>query len=637
MYAAVEQPLEVGPLRLVRRVYLPAHQPGLASGGRPTEEYIAYHRARARAGAAMQVTGATPVRPSDEWADICLWNVDDSIVPGYRALSAAVHEEGGHILAQLAHPGPTETEGREVIGASLDFSEVSQQVAVPATPEQLATIVEDYAAAARRCTDGGLDGVEISMAHGLLLAAFLSPLHNRRGDEYGGSFENTLRLPREVLRAVRAAISPTMALGIRLGADDLVPGGMTPELAARVAEALEPEVDYLSVMVGNNNRREARVRHWAPTPMPPGAFRSVGRAITERVDKPVAIVGRILSMELADEIVAAGDADLVGVVRGQIADARFIPLSLAGRAPEVRPCIGSNVCVDTLLSGKPLRCMVNPDVGDSRELDSLPGLTGRNALVVGGGPAGLESARRLARRGAAVTLAERTDALGGALRSWTRSTSRREFRRIVDWQAEELNRLGVDVLLGTAYSPQLVDSLAPDWVISAIGSEIRGSAVPGDGSVEALRLDEVTSGTDLVGRRVLVHDVMGRLNAAWIAEELAERGATPILTTSRLHVGEAEGVSTLYPVLRRIGELGIETHAAVEPTQSSAGRVRLAGSFGAPGFDIACDAMLHLDLAVPRTLGPLPDVPLVVVGDAARPRDVTAAFADARELTDVLA
>ncbi len=635
MYDSIEKPLDVGPLHLARRVYLPAHQPGLASSGRPTAEYIAYHRARARAGATMQVTGATPVRPSDEWADICLWNVDDSIVPGYRALADAVHAEGGHILAQLAHPGPTETEGREVIGASLDFSEVSQQVAVPATTEQLATIVDDYAAAAARCAEGGLDGVEISMAHGLLLAAFLSPLLNVREDEYGGSFENTLRLPREVLRAVRAAIRPTMALGIRLGADDLVPGGMTPELAARVAEALEAEVDYISVMVGNNNRREARVRHWAPTPMPPGAFREIGRAVTERVNVPVAIVGRILDLELANDIVESGDADIVGIVRAQIADARLIPLSLADRASEVRPCIGSNICVDTLLSGKPLRCMVNPDVGGSRDLTSLPSLNGRTALVAGGGPAGLEAARRLASRGAAVSLVERSGELGGALRHWTRSTSRREFRRIIEWQEDELARLGVSVALGTAFSPELIDSIRPDWVISAVGSETRGAAIPGDDSIPALRVDRIT-GSDIAGKRILVHDLMGRLNAVWVAEHLAEEGATPILTTSRLHIGEGEGVSTLYPALRRIGELGLETHSALEPVRVASGRVTLAGAFGGPEREIACDAIIHLDVSVPRALVLEASVPVVAVGDAVRPRDVTSAFADARELTDDL-
>lgn len=278
----LDEPLQVGPRILRGRVFLPAHQPGLAEGGRVSERYIAYHRQLARAGVAMQITGATPDAPSVEWSDICLWNIDDTVIPGYRSLDEAVHDEGGTMLAQLAHPGPTEFEGPEVIGASWLFSEVTRQVAVPATAVQLARIIDEYAAAADRCRRGDLDGVEISMAHGLLLASFLSPLTNQRTDEFGGDFERRLELPTRVLEAIRAAIGSGLILGIRLGSDDLVDGGLTPPDAARIAAALEPYVDYISVMVGNNNRFEARVRHWPPTPAKPGLFRDVARTVRER-------------------------------------------------------------------------------------------------------------------------------------------------------------------------------------------------------------------------------------------------------------------------------------------------------------------------------------------------------------------
>ena len=329
----LDEEVRVGPISLRGRVYLPAHQPGLAEGGRVSERYIAYHRQRAKAGVAMQVTGATPVAPSVEWADICLWNIDESVVPGYRRLAEAVHAEGGRMLAQLAHPGPTEHEGVEVIGASLDLSEVTRQLAVPATAAQLARIIDDYAAAADRCRRGDLDGVEISMAHGLLLASFLSPLTNRRDDEFGGDAERRLELPRRVLSAVRETLGHDRVLGIRLGCDDLVAGGLAPGDAAHIAAALEPQVDYISVMVGNNNRLEARVRHWPPTPAPEGLFRGVARTIREAVDVPVAAVGRVKTLDLANDIVAAGDADLVGIVRAHIAT----PSSSPRPAPAAPP------------------------------------------------------------------------------------------------------------------------------------------------------------------------------------------------------------------------------------------------------------------------------------------------------------
>ncbi|MDJ1371161.1 oxidoreductase [Gulosibacter molinativorax] len=638
MYESVEQPLQVGPLTLKRRVYLPAHQPGLAVDGKPGEAYIAYHQERARSGVAMQITGATPVAPSAEWADICLWNVDESIVPGYQALAAAVHSEGGHILAQLAHPGPTEEEGREVIGPSTDFSEVSQQVVVPASGAQIDRIVEQYVSATERCVRGNLDGVEISMAHGLLLAAFLSPLHNHREDEYGGDLKGLTRFPRRLLEEVRRVLPGDRALGLRLGVDDLVEGGMTPEFAADVAHELEDLVDYVSIMVGNNNRREARVRHWGPTPLAEGAFRGLGPLIKAKVSKPVALVGRVRTLALANEILDSGEADLVGMVRAHIADPLLIPLSLQSREEEVRPCVGANVCVDTLLSAKPLTCMVNADTGSVRQLHDIPNLDGRTALVVGGGVAGLESARRLALRGATVSLVESSNALGGRLMSWTGSTSRREFREIVSWQERSLRRLRANVRLGTPANLELIESLRPEILVVATGAKYPRSEVPGDGTVSQVGLEEFDPAT-YVGQRVLIHDRMGRLSAVWLAETLAERGALPILATSRLYVGEGEGVSTLYPALRRLSELSVEVHPQVEVQSISKGNVNLRNAFGKDEISIACDALLNI--GYPEPYAPVESDSYssgqtLYVGDVARPRDVTASFSDARDLLDAL-
>jgi len=334
----LDKPLQVGPFELRNRVYLPAHQPGLAEGGRVSDRYVAYHRQRARAGVCMQVTGATPVAPSVEWADICLWNIDDSVIPGYQRLARAVRAEGGRMLAQLAHPGPTEYAGAQVIGASRDFSEVSRQVALPATREQIEAVIEDYAQAARRCREGELDGVEINAAHGLFVASFLSPLTNHRDDEFGGDFDRRLQVTIRILDAVRAQIGTDRILGIRLGIDDLNAGGLRPADGAQIAQALESRVDYISVMVGNNNRYESRVRHWPPTPARPGLFRDAAHVITDAVTKPVAAVGRITTLALANDMIDAGDADLIGMVRAQIADPKLIPLSLVERRPEdVRP------------------------------------------------------------------------------------------------------------------------------------------------------------------------------------------------------------------------------------------------------------------------------------------------------------
>jgi 2,4-dienoyl-CoA reductase-like NADH-dependent reductase (Old Yellow Enzyme family) len=563
------------------------------------------------------------------WNEICLWNVDESIVPGYRRLADAVHEEGGRILAQLAHPGPTEVEGPDVLGPSRDFSEVGRQVVRPASPAELGAIVTRYAEAADRCRRGGLDGVEISMAHGLLLAAFLSPLTNQRDDEYGGSLEGRLHLPLQVLAAVREAVGPELAVGIRLGADDLVEGGLRPPEAGQIAAALQSRVDYISVMVGNNNRLEPRVRHWPPTPAPFGLFRKVARTVKDVVSVPVCAVGRVTTAALANQIVVDGDADLVGMVRAHIADPDLLPKSRAGRVPDVRPCVGANVCVNGLLDEQPLTCMVNPDVGQPAPVPHREP-AGASALVVGAGPAGMEAARRLAERGYTVAVLERAAQVGGQMLAWTGSRSRREFRRFLDWQRRRLDQLGVEVRLGVDADAETVAALAPDLTVLATGAR--------PAPLHVTRTDGTVAITDPLDpaqppERVVIYDGVGELDGLLLAERAAEGGAEHVtLVTGRLHVGEGEGITTLYPMIRRLAELGVEVVERAVPVAVADGAVLLDGVFGESCEPVRADTLIAwcgggTDLAFADTLAARGMRPLVI-GDALRPRRVTDAVRD---------
>ena len=641
-YAKVDESIRLRGKRLRSRVYLPAHQPELADDGLPGDRYVEYHRRHARAGLGMQITGATPVLWSEVWAGgLTLVNIDDRIIPGYRRLAAAVHAEGGLMLAQLAHVGAMETTGDAIISASWTDSEITQQTSREATRDELAEIAELYRAAALRCRAGDLDGVEVTMAHGMLLASFLSPLMNRRTDRYGGALDGRTLYPREVVSAVRSAMGPDAIVGIRIPGDELVQGGIGPEEAAVLAERLvrSGEVDYVSVTAGNNTRKLARVDHWPPTPAPLAAFRHLSRAVKEAVQVPVATVGRVTTLALAEEILRSGDADLVGMVRANIADPELLPKSRAGRAASVRPCVGANICINSLLDHKPLTCLANPDVGRPGARIAEGWGAGRWAVVVGGGPAGLEAARRLAIGGWRTMLMEREVRLGGRIALWSQTPSRIEFLQLVNWWAGECERLGVEVCTSAEADAALLTRLSPDLVVIATGSRLVEAPVP----QQADSLSQIGPYDPIpAGGHVLVRDEMGRLAALLTAERASLSASRVTLVTSLLHPGEGDGLTTVYPLIRDVAARGVTMVDRAKVTRIDGRRVLLEGVFGEarpPVEDV--DAVVTVVGAVSvaglaKEMGGA-GLTVVTIGDAHLPRDVTSAVSHAARILDDLA
>jgi dimethylglycine catabolism A len=640
-YATVDESIDIRSKRLRSRVYLPAHQPGLADDGLPGERYVEYHRRRARAGLGMQITGATPVVWSEVWAGgLTLVNIDDRIIPGYRRLAAAVHAEGGLMLAQLAHVGAMETTGDAIISASWTRSEITQQTSREATPDELAEIAELYRTAALRCRAGDLDGVEVTMAHGMLLASFLSPLMNKRTDRYGGDVDGRTLFPRQVVSAVRSAMGPDAIIGIRIPGDELVKDGIGPEWAAVLAERLvrSGEVDYVSVTAGNNTRKLARVDHWPPTPAPFATFRHLSRVVKKAVRVPVATVGRVTSLALAEDILCSGDADLVGMVRANIADPELLPKSRAGRTASVRPCVGANICINSLLDHKPLTCMANPDVARPAAPIAEGWGAGRRAVVVGGGPAGLEAARRLAIGGWRTILMEREARLGGQMALWSRTPSRVEFLRLVNWWSGECERLGVDVRTSAEADVALVTRLTPDLVVVATGSRPVDAPVPqhGDSLRQIGPYDPI-----LAGGHILVRDEMGHLAALLTAERASLSARRVTLVTSLLHPGEGDGLTTVYPLIRDVAARGVAMVDRAKVIGIDGRRVMLEGVFGEarpPVEDVDAvvaliDAVSVAGLALETRQAGLTTV---TIGDAHLPRDVTSAVSHAGRLVDGL-
>jgi len=636
-YAPLFEPLQVGPVTLRSRVFASAHQPGLADDGIPGDRYIAYHRERARSGFAMQITGATPIVPSNLWDPRwMLVNRDETIVPGYQRLAEAVHAEGGRMLAQLMHPGAGEIGMADVVSASVHVSELTRQPARAITEPEMNEVVERYRAAADRCRRGDLDGVEIPIAWGYLLGSFISPRMNQRDDAYGGSLENRLRFPLRVLAAVREALGADRILGVRLVGDELVADGLAPPASAEVGAALARSglVDYLNVITGSNVQRMGRVDHWPAAPTGTGVWRHLARAVRDVVDIPVASVGRINHPDIALDILATGDADLVGVARAHIVDAAFLTKTRAGRAADIRPCTAVNVCINALLHDEPIRCMANPEIGREGTLDESDIGQGRTAVVIGAGPGGIEAARRLAARGFAVRLLERADALGGEMRIWMQAPARAETLRLVGWWERDLERRGVDVRTGRTAGADDVLAADPALVVLATGAEplphrALAPATPG--------LFDLRGLGDVAGGHVLVADEMGHADAMLVADALHAAGHRVSFATSCLHAGEDEGLTTLYPLLRRLGRLGIELHERVRVTRFVEGTAVLVNQWDGRTTELAgVDAIVHWSGATPCSALAEPlraaGVDVHVIGDARLPRRVDVAVLEAAEL-----
>ena len=643
--------IQIGPKRLRCRVLVTAHEIRLGDGPIPGPRYAAYHRARARGGAGLQITGCTAVhRTGGLGSGGALANVDDSIIDGYRMLSGAVHEEGGVILAQLGHSAATThaTEpGAPVWAPSAVAGELMRhgQRAHAMSVEEIAEVVGAFGTAAERCRKGGMDGVEILAAFGFLAAAFLSPLANRRTDAYGGSLENRARFCREVVSAVRDAVGPDGIVGLRIPGDELVEGGLDPEEMKAVARIIESDgkADYLNVIAGTNMDRLLRAEHWPPTPAQHGLFVHLAAGIRSVVELPVFTVGRITDPAQAERILAAGEADMVGMTRAHVADPDLIAKLRGDRLDDIRPCVGANVCIRNGLEGRSIGCIHNPQAG--RELtwgDPVPAERSLDVAVVGGGPAGLEAARVAALRGHRVTLFEQSGHLGGQLRVWTQLASKRELRRIVEWQQRQLERLQVRIRMRhRVESAQDLESA--EVVVLAAGARPGSATVEGaaEHGVSVCSAFDVMISEPVSVAPSLVWDRAGGGAAVSATEHLAEAGCRVTLVTPSMAVADDVDITNRVPLYRKLYERSVRMLPSSDVVRVGARGVVVRNVYTGLGSTISgIERVVVSNAAEARDLlaGVLrrDGLRVIMAGDSVSPRGVDVAMAEgalaAREL-----
>lgn len=490
-YEHVFKPLKIGKLTVKNRIESSPAVPFLASSDYlVTRELVEWARAIARGGAAVVTMGDSSVTSEDARTFNHPFGIDlgtDKIMNGLATLAETVHRYGAK--------------------ASIEFNLRDHRLPAEVSQKQLDELAAAYADAAARCYHAGMDMILIHGGHSHFLGRFFSEAANKRTDRYGGSLENRSRFAVEVLEAIRNKVGNRLAIEYRLSAEELIPGSPSVEETVAFARIIEHLIDLLHVSAGSLYDPTAASRMIQPLYLPRGVNVYYAPEFKKALTIPVTTVGSI-DMEMAEEIVASGKADMVAMIRSIIADNDCVEKARKGAGGKIRPCIRCNFCCGTLvLYTLPLRCAVNPRAGREAEVvysQTAPGPR-KKVVIVGGGPAGMEAARTAVGRGHEVVLFEKADHLGGVLVTAAALPFKSDVKRYLDWTVRTtLETAGIDIRLSTEATVERLRAEKPDMLIVAVGAEPIVPPIPGIDAKNVVWAGDVDEGTAPVGENVVL-------------------------------------------------------------------------------------------------------------------------------------
>lgn len=505
-YTHLFNPIKIGNTVVKNRIFMPPVSTNLANHGYVTDELIQHYAARARGGVGLIVSEVVTVEPTYIYLPGDMSIYDDSFIEGWTKLFAEVHKYGTKLLPQLFHPAymAFPVPGTPQLIAPSNVGPYYAKSAPRAvTKEELKVIIRQFGEAAYRVKQAGGDGVEIHAAHAHgLLGGFLTPLYNKRCDEYGGDINGRLRLTLEVIEEVRRKCGEDFIIDVRMSGDEYSDGGLNINDATYIAKQLEKAgVDMLHVSGGTTIKRGSSI----PAPgTKQGSHAELAAHIKKQVSIPVATVGRITEPWIADEMIANGMADACMIGRANLCEPEFANKALEGREAEIRPCIGCLRCLNGIMFGKRVACTINPSFELENEDTLTLADTEKNILVIGGGAAGMEAAYVAAKRGHHVVLCEASSELGGQLHLACVPIGKQDLTKVVQYMSRRLEKAGVEVHLNTPVTKELLETAYQDYEVIAAAGAKANIISAFTAFKQWMTADDILAGRQFPGRKIVI-------------------------------------------------------------------------------------------------------------------------------------
>ena len=567
-------PIQIGTVTVPNRFVVPPMGNNFANtDGSMSDRSAAYYEARAKGGFGLITLESTVVYKEAKGGPRkpCLF--DDAVIPSFKAVADRCHAYGAKVSIQLQHAGPegnSKLTGYPLKAASAIAPSAGREIPEAMPTEEVYKLIECYGDAARRAQLAGIDMVEVHCAHGYLVSTFISARTNKRTDEFGGCFENRMRLPRLIIENIRKKTGGNMPILCRINCRDEGDGGVDVHDAAAIAAYLEQVcgVDAIHVTRSIHIHDEFM---WAPNITHGGFNAELGTEIKRAVSVPVILVGRFTEPQYAELLVKEGRADLIAFGRQSIADPELPNKARNGQLEKLTPCIACLLgCVPNMLQGRPITCAMNPCVG--RESELKPAEVKKNVVVIGGGPGGMCAAEMCAKRGHSVTLLEKATELGGHFLVASYPPGKGEISGAIRSFIVNCREAGVDIRTNTEATPELVASLKPGAIIIATGSVPLRLPIPGLDTCGCSIAEDVLTGKVDTGKRVLV--VGGGMVGCECVEFLTEREHIVDMVEMKPVIGE-----DIVPEARKYIMANLEKHKV---TQRVNARVK---QFYADGVD----------------------------------------------------